>query len=115
MHHPIPAPPNGPSANNGTTPEIQPHQHVIGRSGPIPACPAGPESVDAAWRALYKERQWRRAQSRRRCSLDSAAIGIFSPEQGILKNTQLETQQQITQFERPARSSPTNRAITAEG
>jgi hypothetical protein len=47
--------------------------------------------------------------------LDSAAIGIFSPEHGILKNTQLGTQQQITQFERPARSSPTNRAITAEG
>jgi hypothetical protein len=47
--------------------------------------------------------------------LDSAAIGIFLPEHGILKNTQLETQQQTTQFERPARSSPTNRAITAEG
>ena len=43
--------------------------------------------------------------------LDSAAIGIFSPEHGILKNTQLETQQQITQFERPARSGrPTERS-----
>jgi hypothetical protein len=41
--------------------------------------------------------------------------GIFPPGHGILKNTQLETQQQITRLERPARSSPTNRAITAEG
>jgi hypothetical protein len=44
-----------------------------------------------------------------------APLSAFLPEHGILKNTQLETQQQTTQFERPARSSPTNRAITAEG
>jgi hypothetical protein len=48
--------------------------------------------------------------------LDSAATGIFAPEHGILENTQLEnTAEQITRFERPARSSPTRRAITAEG
>jgi len=40
---------------------------------------------------------------------------ILAPEHGILKNT-LEIQPAlITQFERPARSSPTTRAMTAEG
>src|SRR4030095_16951296 len=34
---------------------------------------SGPESVDACMYALYKTGRWRRAQSRRRCSLSGAA------------------------------------------
>jgi hypothetical protein len=41
--------------------------------------------------------------------------GIFSPAHGILENMRFEQPQQITRLERPARSSPTKRAITAEG
>jgi len=43
-----------PSAITGTSEEIQPHQHLIGTLGPALSVPAGPESVDASWRALYK-------------------------------------------------------------
>ena len=62
-----------------------------------------------------------RAQSRRRCSLSSAAYGsILASVHGILKNGYVRTPWKtqpasITQFERPARSSPTTRAMTAEG
>jgi len=43
-----------PSANTGTSEEIQPHQHLIDTVGPAPPVPAGPESVDGSGRALYK-------------------------------------------------------------
>jgi hypothetical protein len=45
-----------PSANTGTSEEIQPHQHLIGTLGPDLLVPEGPESVDASGRALYKTR-----------------------------------------------------------
>jgi hypothetical protein len=40
---------------------------------------------------------------------------LFAPEHGILKNTLENTPTSITQFERPARPSPTTRAMPAEG
>jgi len=43
-----------PSAITGTSEEIQPHQQLIGGLQPGPPVPAGPESVDAHGRALYK-------------------------------------------------------------
>src|SRR6185295_20280079 len=43
------------------------------RPEPPPALERSPESVDAWGYALYKTGQWRRAQSRRRCSLSGAA------------------------------------------
>jgi hypothetical protein len=50
-----------------------------------------PESVDAARRRLYKGGNWRRAQSRRRCSLSGAGNRAYLPSaylrSGILKNT----------------------------
>jgi small subunit ribosomal protein S20 len=99
--------PNRPPANNRGPKEIQPHQHLISlfRSG-LPVS-KGPESVDAARRALYKDRQWRRVQSRRRCSLSGAVMrAIFAPTMAFSgtpgKNTSVDHA-----VERPARSSPT--------
>jgi len=43
------------------------------------------------------------------------SASIFAPENGTLKNALKNTPASITRFERPARSSPTTRAITAEG
>jgi len=40
---------------------------------------------------------------------------ILASVHGILKNTLENTTASITQFERPARSSPTTRAMSAEG
>jgi hypothetical protein len=43
-----------PSAITGTSEEIQPRQHLIDALEPPSPVPAGPESVDASGRALYK-------------------------------------------------------------
>src|SRR5262245_60011288 len=62
-----------PPAITGGLGEIQPLQHLITRPGGAPEHPPALESVDACRYVLYKTGQWRRAQSRRRCSLSGAA------------------------------------------
>jgi hypothetical protein len=54
MRHPVSQAPEALSAINGAAPEIQPHQHLIRAFHPPSRAREGPESVDAARRALYK-------------------------------------------------------------
>jgi hypothetical protein len=95
------------SAISGAAAEIQPHQRLI--SGFERAFPlsGGLEGVDAAKPALYKERQWRRAQSRRRCTLSGAVMRAYLlPKNGILRDTRTTSSVDLAVNGRRAQARP---------
>src|SRR5580704_5375285 len=78
MHHLISVAPETPSAISGGFREIQPHQHLIGLFQRPSRALGKLEAVDGAASALYKSAKWRRAQSRRRCSLSDAVMRAYA-------------------------------------